>query len=141
MGKSIIVKRLAEDFKSLKVPVVDINLREVSFDSVDTLVQTLREKTNSWLEQFLETPRHFNLDAELYNFSVKLKIDQPSAPSLAKLNNMSSNLQKKLPLNTFWHGTKVLVFIIEKLTSYRDLLKTQKDSTWLESSIRVIITC
>ena len=93
-GKSMIVKNLAEGFKIFKPPVTDINLREVSFNSVDTLVQTLKEQTNSWLDQFVETARHFDLDAELYGFKVKLKIEQPSAPPIAKLNNLLSNLQK-----------------------------------------------
>ena len=64
--------------KPQHVPVTDINLREISFSSVDTLVDTLKEATNSWLEQFKEAAQHFKLDAKAYGFEVEVTTEGSS---------------------------------------------------------------
>ena len=77
-GKSLILKKLKNHLKAQHVPVMDINLREISFSSVDTLVDTLKEATNSWLEQFKEAVQHFKLDAKAYGFEIKVTTEGSS---------------------------------------------------------------
>ena len=77
-GKSLILKKLKNHLKAQHVPVTDINLREISFSSVDTLVDTLKEATNSWLEQFKEAAQHFKLDAKAYGFEVEVTTEGSS---------------------------------------------------------------
>ena len=50
------------------VPVVEINMRSVSFNSVDTLMLTLQNKINLWLDQSKDVASHFKLDAGAYWF-------------------------------------------------------------------------
>lgn len=46
-GKSLLLTKLMEELRGRHVPVLDINLRSVSFNSVDTLIYTLEEKMTS----------------------------------------------------------------------------------------------
>ena len=50
-GKRLIMK-LMEELEASHVPLLHINLRNVSFKSVDTLVSTLHDKTNGWFDKF-----------------------------------------------------------------------------------------
>ena len=54
-GKSLIAERLIQSFKSFHVPVSDINLRDVSFDSVDSLVMALKEAMDSSSEKLTQS--------------------------------------------------------------------------------------
>ena len=113
-GKSLIIEKLANLLKSQHVPVTVINLREISFNSVDTLVDSLKDATNSWLDQFKEVAQHFQLDAKVYGFEVKMKIEGPSSHPIRRLNGLLSKFQEKLPHFTFWQGSKIPVFIIDE---------------------------
>ena len=95
-GKSLMVEKLIQSFKSAHVPVTDINLRGISFNCVDSLVTAFKEATDSWLEQFLKAAQHFKLDAELYGFKIKVGANQPaSSTPITRLNSLLQNLQKK----------------------------------------------
>ena len=122
-GKSLIIKKLTNHLKSQHVPVTVINLRKISFNSVHTLVDTLKDATNSWLDQFKEVAQHFQLDAKVYRFEVKVKIEGPSSHPIRRLNELLSKFEEKLPHFTFWHGRKIPVFIIDEANELRALLK------------------
>lgn len=85
-------------------------------------MDTLKDATNTWLDQFKEVSQHFQLDAKAYGFGVKLKIgDAPSHP-IRRLNLLLAKFQEKLPPFTFWHGRKTPAFIIDEANELRALL-------------------
>ena len=136
-GKSMVVKKLMDDLKSRNVLVTDINLREVSFNSVESLVHTLKERTNSWLEQFVEAAEHCRLDAELYGFKLNLSIENPAnASPIARLNTLLSSMQKNLPPYTFWYGTKLPVFIIDEANELRAITKDPNGQAALHNLLK-----
>ena len=118
-----IIKKLTNHLKSQHVPVTVISLRKISFNSVDTLVDTLKDATNSWLDQFKQVAQHFQLDAKVYGFEVKVKIEGLSSHPIRRLNDLLSKFKEKLPHFTFWHGRKIPVFIIDEANELRALLK------------------
>ena len=86
-------------------------------------MDTLKDATNSWLDQFKEVAQHFQLDAKVYGFEVKVKIEGPSSYPIRRLNDLLSKFEEKLPHFTFWHGRKIPVFIIDEANELRALLK------------------
>ena len=125
-GKSLVVKKLSESFEAAHVPVMNINLREISCNSVDSFVFTLQKATNSWLDKFAQAAEHFKLDVEAYGFKVKIEIQelQYSSP-LTRLGQLLIKLQKKLPPHTFWWGSTPPVLIIDKGNEFRAMFKDQ----------------
>ena len=120
-GKSLILRKLVEELKATNVPVVEINMRSVSFNSVDTLVLTLQNKFNPWLDQFKDFASHFKLDAGAYGFNLAISMEGKSKPPIAKLNDLLGVFDGKLPPCTFWHGTKAPVFIIDEANELNKL--------------------
>ena len=60
----MLLENLAKGLKASHVLLLHINLRDVSFNSVDTLVSTLHEEINSWVGQFKDVAKQIKLDAE-----------------------------------------------------------------------------
>ena len=72
---------------------------------VDTLVDTLKDATNSWLDQFKELGQHFELDAKAYGFEVKMKIGDPSLHPIRRLNHLLLKFQENChPLHSGMEG-------------------------------------
>ena len=53
--KSTILRILVQTLEREYVPVLNIYLRTISFNSVDTLVSTIQKTTGSWPSKFNET--------------------------------------------------------------------------------------
>jgi len=102
-------KRLGDDDR----PVLDINLRRVSFNSVSTLVSTLEGSTASWLEQFAKFAKRFELDASAYGFHIKMA-DVKDMPPISRLNHLLESFTAKLPPHTWWRGCRTPVFMIDE---------------------------
>ena len=122
-GKSLVVKKLSQSFEAAHVPVMSINLREISCNSVDSFVFTLQKATNSWLDKFTEAAEHFKLDTEAYGFKIKIELQQSRYSS--PLTRLGQLLIEKLPPYTFWWGSKPPVLIIDKGNELRAMLKDQ----------------
>ena len=122
-GKSILLTQIAESLKSQHVPVLDINLRSVSFNSVDTLVSTLEDKGNTWLQQFKKAAQYFKLDAKAYGFELSFGVAAEEVPPITKLNKLLQIFEDKLPPYTYWYGEKAPVLIIDEANELRALLK------------------
>jgi len=112
-GKSRLLTELKKKMLADDRPVLDINLRSVSFDSVSTLASTLEKRTASWLQQFAEVAKNLKLDAGAYGFQIKTS-DEKAMPPITRLNDLLESLTTKLPPHTFWHGCKAPVFIIDE---------------------------
>lgn len=115
-SKSMHFAKLEEEMKSTHVPVLSINLRGISFNTMETLVLTLEDSMCSWLDQFLSAMKHFKMESSGYGFQLKTSFAQDPVPTVVKLklNKLLSIIQGKLPLYTYWYGFKVPIFIIDE---------------------------
>ena len=57
--------KLMEELEASHVPLLYFNLRSVSFNSVDTLLSTLHDKTKGWIDKFKQAAERLKLNAEL----------------------------------------------------------------------------
>ena len=110
----MIITELIDDLKRRHVPRLHINMRRVSFDSVETLVSTLHENMKSWQDQFTETAKKLEVDASVYGFSLHVEVKQDNTDPIVKLNSLLDGFSAKLPPYSFWLGTKTPVFIIDE---------------------------
>ena len=122
-GKSTLLTTLTDSLRSQHIPVLDINLRSVSFNSVDTLVATLEVKGNTWLEQFKKAARYFKLDAKAYGFELSFGVAEEEVPPITKFNKLLHLFEDKLPPHTFWYGEKAPLLIIDEANELRALSK------------------
>ena len=113
-GKSMLTAKLEEEMKRTHEPVVSISLRGVSFNTVETLVLTLKDSMRSWLDQFMSAIKHFKMDASGYGFQLKTSFAQDPEPPIVKLNKLLDIIQGKLPPYTYWYGAKAPIFIIDE---------------------------
>ena len=86
-GKRLIMK-LMEELEASHVPLFHINLRSVSFNSVDTLVFTLHDKPNSWIGKFTEAAERFKLNAEASSVNFTAYIEEKNVLPVARLNDL-----------------------------------------------------
>ena len=111
--KKLIMKWM-EELVASHVPLLHINLRSVSFNSVDTLVSTLHDKTNGCIGKFTEAAERFKLNAEASGVNFTAYIKEKNAPPVARLNDLLVSINGKLPPHMFWHGNKASIFIIDE---------------------------
>ena len=123
-GKSLVVKKLLESFEAAHVPVMNINLREISCNSVDSFVFTLQKAINSWLDKFAEAAEHFKLNAEAYGFKVKIEIQESRYFSpLTKLGQLLIKLQKNCCLILSGGGVNPPFLSLTKETNLKQCSK------------------
>ena len=107
-GKSLLLEKITKLFKKTHVPVELINLRNASFDSVNSLVYGLEDATNSWLKQFYKAMQHYKLDLEAYGFKAKLEIHPPpNATPLTRLSVLLAQIERSI-LPTHFGGAQKL---------------------------------
>ena len=138
-GKSKMLTKLSDTLKSRNVPVLNINLRSVSFNSVETLVSTLADEGNSWLQQFRDAVKRFKLDAKGYGFEVSLGVVQDDVPPIRKLNDLLHLFEKKLIPHTFWYGEKAPLFIIDEANELRALTKEDDGNAALHNFFKWLV--
>ena len=56
----------------MKMPVVYLNLRDYSFNRVDTLVAVLHTKMSTWMDKFKETATKFNLNMAVFGLTFQI---------------------------------------------------------------------
>jgi len=112
-GKSMLLSVLTKTPVAQHIPVLTINLHSISFNSMDTLVSILEKEGSSWMKQFRNAVKHFQLDAIGYSFQLS-RI--PKVESLIiRLNNLLHLFEVKLPSHTFWHGARAPVVMVDKV--------------------------
>ena len=103
--------------------MLDINLRSISFNSVDSLSFTLQQKLNLWANDFEKTSIKFQLDASAYDirFGVAYEIQRKpitSMPPLAKLSGLLDHFSNvQLPPPPFGKKGKYLYSLSMRLAS------------------------
>lgn len=125
-GKSFLMAKILEGIKKDKtVPVLVLNLRNISFNSVESLVDTLTAKFSSWLSQFWQAAERLKLDGSAYGLDAKLSIDfeKPNIPPITKLNYLLELIGNKLPPQSFWYGRQTPILVIDEANELNALTK------------------
>ena len=122
-GKSILVMKIIRDIKKAKIPVLTINLRDVSFNSVHSFVTILEKKLATWLQQYLVAADEYRLDASLYGLHLKLGKTRRGLPSIATLDQLFEKISAKLPPRTFWGKIQTPIFVIDEANELSALCK------------------
>ena len=102
-GKSLIMSKILEDVgKDKTVPVLPLNLRNVSFNFVESLVDTLTAKFTSWMGQIWQAAERLQLDGSVYGLDVKFSIDFGSKMTpMSRLNRLLEMIGNRLPPHSF----------------------------------------
>ena len=132
-----LLTELTYSLRRQHIPVLDINLRSVSFNSVDSFVSTLEDKGNTWLNQFQKGTKYFNLNAKAYGFQFSIGAAGQKIP--LKLNKLLHLFKAKLPPHTFWYGEKVPLFIIDEVNELWALSKDPDGSEALHNLFKWLV--
>ena len=121
-GKSLLLTKVLQDLKQKdKTPILDINLREISFDSVDSLVTTLDAKLGSWMKDFAVAARHHKISVGAYGISFDWKLTSEVLKPITKLNRVFNKISAKLPPQTFWGRHQRPIFVIDEANELQAL--------------------
>ena len=99
-GKLYLLTESTYSLRRQHIPVLDINLRSVSFNSVDSLVSILEDKGNIWLKQFQKATKYFNLNTKAYGFQFSIGVAGQKIPPIVRLNKLLHLFKAKLPPHT-----------------------------------------
>lgn len=138
-GKSLLLLKLQEKLESAHVPVLNINMRQISFNSVDTLVSTLVSGMDSWFKKFKEAVENTKIDASLYGFQLHAELEKGSVPPITKLNILFAAIQDKLPPHTFWYGARAPVFIVDEANELSAITKATDGNDSLHNFFKWLI--
>lgn len=131
---------MIDTLRSQHIPMLDINLRSVSFNSVETLVSTLEHKGRTWMDEFSRAAAYFELNAEGYGFHLSLGgVNRKKASPIAKLNNLLHSFEGKLPPHTFWYGEKAPLFIIDEANELGTLTKEKNGKAALHNLFKWLV--
>ena len=87
LGKSLLMSKILQDIGQDKtVPILPLNLRNVSFNSVDSLLDTLTDKFTSWWKQFFQAGERLRLDGSAYRLGLSIDFRKANLPPIARLN-------------------------------------------------------
>ena len=135
-GKSTLLTELTHSLRRQHIPVLNINLRSVSFNSVDS---TLEDKGNTWFKQFKKAAQYFKLNAKGYGFQLSIGVAGQEIPPIVKLNKLLHLFEAKLPPHTFWHGAKAPLFIIDEANELRALSKDPNGNEALHNLFKCLV--
>lgn len=139
-GKSLLLRKVLQGVKERdNTPVLHINLREISFDSVDSLVNTLDRKLESWMEQFSKAAKHYAINLQGYGISFEWKRTEQSLRPIMKLNELFNKISTKLPPRTFWGRHQTPIFIIDEANELQALTADKDGHTALINLFKWLI--
>ena len=124
-GKSVLLRKVILELKNKEsTPVLYINLRNVSFNSVDSFITILQHKLANWLQQFKEAAKTFNLNASAYGFGLKISRSEGVAASpINRLDLLFERISAKIPPHTFWGKLQIPIFVINEANKLSALTK------------------
>ena len=138
-GKSKILNVLNKRLKAQHIPVLNINLRSISFNSVDNLVSTLEKEGSTWMEEFKDAAKHFQLDAKGYSFHLTAGIRREMESPIIRLNNLLHSFESKLPHYTFWYGARAPVVIVDEANELAALIGDDEGDKALHNFFKWLI--
>ena len=144
-GKTLLLTKLVESLRKEDVPVLDINLRSISFNSVDSLTCTLQHKLTLWEEDFKQTARKIRVDAGAYGFTFGFEYAMEEKPiaSMTPLEKLSNLLDRfsatQLPRRSFWRDRQTPVFVIDEASELWSLKKDPEGEDALHSLFKWLV--
>ena len=93
---SLLLKILKDISENHHRPVLHIDLRERSFDTVDSFASSLDREMSSWLNRFAEVANRMKLDASGYGFTLQTSLsEKPTILNSSRLiaGGLELNLQ------------------------------------------------
>ena len=108
------------------MPVIYLNLRDYSFNTVDSLVSALDKETDTWMDKFKRISREFNLNMAGFGltFNVGFKSNE-NLPAITNLNDLLLKLSAQMPPRTFWRENRTPVFVIDEANELHSLTKAK----------------
>ena len=106
--KTLLLTKLVENLHKEDVPVFDITLQSISFNSVDSLTCTLQHKMTLWAEDFKQTAKKIKVDAgaDGFTFGFEYAIEEKLIASMTPPGKLSELLDHfsatHLPHCSFW---------------------------------------
>ena len=123
-GKSLLLRKIIHDVRKTKVPVLYINLRNVSFNSVNSFITVVEEHLDSWLQQQYKAARKYRLNGLTYGLNFRLeRIEGKDMPVLTKLDLLFQRISAKFPPRTFWGKVQLPIFVIDEANELSALMK------------------
>ena len=123
-GKSLLLRKIIHDMRKTKVPVLYINLRNVSFNSVNSFITVMEEHLDSWLRQQFKAARKYRLNASAYGLNFRLeRIEGKDLPVLTKLDLLFQKISARLPPRNFWGKVQLPIFVIDEANELSALMK------------------
>ena len=92
---SLLLKILEEESKNNNRPVLYIDLRERSFNTVQEFASSFEEEMSSWLSKFSEIAKRFKLKG--YGFSLQASNAKNDTSPIEKVNNLFKMMSQQLP--------------------------------------------
>jgi hypothetical protein len=122
---SLLLKILRDISENNKRPVLHIDLRERSFNTVDSFASSLDREMSSWMDQFAEVARRLQLDTSGYGFNLQASLVDKKSDLLPidRINNLFEAMSKQLPPHSWWSGTQSPILFIDEASRMRILLK------------------
>ena len=122
---SLILKILKDVSKDNERPVLHIDLRERSFDTVDSLASSLNAEMSSWLDRFGSVSKKLDLNASAYGFTLgtSFQSNQKEKLPIDRLNSLFEAMSKQLPPHSWWSGAKSPILFIDEASRLNALLK------------------
>jgi hypothetical protein len=122
---SLILKILRDISENNNRPVLHIDLRERSFNTVDSFASSLDREMSSWVDRFGEVARRLKLDTSGYGFNLQASLADKKSDLLPidRLNNIFEAMSKQLPPHSWWSGTQSPILFIDEASRMRTLLK------------------
>ena len=127
-GKSLLIREVLEQVKQQKIPVTYLNLRDYSFNSVDSLVAAFHDETTTWLGGFKKTAKELNLNMGAFGVTFQLEFNpKETLPAFTKFNDLLKKLSEQLPPRNFWKGTTTPVLVIDEANELNSLAQSGMD--------------
>ena len=107
------------------VPVHNSNLRQGTYNSVESLVDSLSSDMKTWLTSIKEAIGDVSVSAVRFHLT--------RGPPLDRLNSLLRNIAKELPPYSILRGKHIPVFFIDEANRLRSLLCDKDGQAALES--------
>jgi hypothetical protein len=140
-GKTALIRKVLEDISTGdRRPILHIDLRSASFDTVGGFQRSLELGMTDWLEACRKVAARMslNLEAGDVKVDVSLKQDKDVTP-IEKLDLLYNRLDRALPSWKIWTGRSVPILFVDEANEMAQLLKDKGGHEALLSLFKWIV--
>lgn len=125
-GKTSLLLKILKDLsENNSRPVLHLNLRERSFNTVNEFESSLQTEMRSWLDRFKEVAKYLNIKTEGYGFKLETSVrsNVVEVSPIERLNVLFKSMSKQLPPHSWWSGAQSPILFIDEASRMRCLLE------------------